>query len=145
MSLNYAYLQSVLAGLHPGGAAYSADNATALAQLYEENIEVNKNTTPQEAADATDGTEFNSASLSDTQRQMWISVLGWETLNLNAGIGLETATGMWNSGSTPLTKAALIATRTTNVSHHSQITGSAELNYSGSLNENHLQSARDWS
>ena len=121
MSIDYAALAAELAGSHPITGAYSAVAQTAADELNAVNIEVNKNTTPQEAADATDGTEFNSVALSESQRQMWVSVLGWATINLNAGIGLETAIGMWNSGSTPITKAALLATRTKNVSQASQL------------------------
>ena len=124
-----------LAAGHSITGAYDADDALAADEMNLANIEVNKNTTPAEAADATDGTEFNSGNLSDAQRQMWISVLGWETINLNAGIGLETATGMWNSGNTETTKAALIATRT-------HLVGASEVIGVGSVNVGDIQNAR---
>jgi len=121
MSIDYTALKAELDAGHPVTDAYDADDQAAADQLNLANIEVDKLTTGQEAADATDGNEFNHASISDAQRQIWIGVLGWDTINLHAGIGLETATGMWNQGNTPNTKAALIATRTEMVSRTSQL------------------------
>ncbi|RLA03863.1 MAG: hypothetical protein DRQ47_04400, partial [Gammaproteobacteria bacterium] len=112
MSIDYTALKAELDAGHPVTGAYNADDQAAADELNLENIEVDKLTTPQEAADATNGVEFNSIELTDAQRQMWISVLGWEVINLHAGIGLETAVGMWNQGNTPLTKGGLLATRT---------------------------------
>ncbi len=117
----YAAIRVELDAGHPDTGAYDADDAVARDEMSLANRTVNKNTTPEEAADATDGSEFNSVALSDAQRQMWISVLSWTTINLNAGIGLETASGMWNQGNTPLTKAALIATRKQDVGRNTEL------------------------
>ena len=138
MSIDYVALKAELDAGHPVTGAYNVDDQLAANEINLANIPVNKNTTPQEAADATDGTEFNSVALSEAQRQMWVSVLGWATINLNAGIGLETATGMWNSGSTPTTKAALIATRTELKSQASII----NIGYSGVITSDHITNAR---
>jgi hypothetical protein len=119
MSIDYVVLKAELAASHPVSGAYNANDQLAADQLNLENIEINKDTTPVEAADATDSAEFNV--LTDADQQKWISVLSWETLNLNSGIGLATAQGMWNTGGTPNTKAALLASRRVDVSRTSQL------------------------
>jgi len=106
-------LKAELDAGHPVTGAYNADDALAAGELNLENIEVDKLTTPLEAMNATDATEFNT--IRDTDKQLWASVLSWAEINLNSGIGLATAQGMWNSGSTPITKAALLASRKKNI------------------------------
>ena len=132
----YAAIKVLLDGNHPVTLTpYDVDNAIALGQINDPTVEIEKLTTPLEAANATDGTEFNSVNLSDIQRQQWLTVLGWDAINLNAGIGLETATGMWNSGNTEITKAALIATRT-------KLTGHSDSEGLGNCSIGDIQNAR---
>ncbi len=125
MSIKYPELKTELAGNHPEtGNPYDADKDLAAAEMNLANIPVEKNTTPAEAAEATDADEFNT--LSDADRAIWVGVLGWDTINLNSGIGLATAQGMWDTK--PITKAALIATRSKLVSRTSQFSwGRAEI------------------
>ena len=106
-------LKAELDAGHPVTGAYNIDDALAADELNLENIEVDKLTTPLEAMNATDATEFNS--LSDAQKSLWASVLSWDEINLNAGVGLATAIGLWNSGTTETTKAALLASRKKNI------------------------------
>jgi len=135
MSIDYTALKAELDAGHPVTGAYDADDQLAADELNLENIEVHKNTTPEEAADATDSVEFNT--LTDADQQKWISVLAWTTLNLNEGIGLATASGMWNQGATPNTKAALLASRRDDVSRTSQ------LNFGrATLEKDHITTAR---
>jgi len=136
MSIDYPALKAELDAGHPVTGAYDAGDQAAADELNLANIEVDKNTTPEEAADATNSAEFNT--LTDADQQKWISVLSWATINLNGGIGLATAQGMWNQGATPVTKGALLASRKTNVSQASQIA----INYSGLITKDHVTNAR---
>lgn len=129
MSIDYTALKAELDAGHPVTGAYDADDQTAADELNLANIEVEKNTTPQEAADATDADEFNA--LSEGDKSHWIGVLSWDSINLNAGIGLATAQGIWAGTAGTITRPALIATRTEMVSRTSQLNfGRAELNAS---------------
>lgn len=112
----YAAIKVLLDGVHPVTAvAYDADNELALAEINDPTVPTDKLTTPQEAADATDGDEFNL--LSDSDKNLWVGVLAWDTINLNAGIGLATATGIWSGAAGTVTRPALIATRTHLLGH----------------------------
>ena len=108
--MDYTVLKAELDAGHPDTGAYDADSAIAAAQINEPNREVAKLTTPLEASDATDADEFNA--LSDVDQQKWISVLAWDSINLNAGMGLATAQGIWSGAAGTITRPALIATRT---------------------------------
>ena len=103
-------LKAELDAGHPITGAYNVDDALAAGELNLANIEVEKLTTPLEAMNATDATEFNA--LTDADKSLWASVLAWETINLNAGVGLATATGIWAGAAGTITRPALIATRT---------------------------------
>jgi hypothetical protein len=108
--INYTLLAAELAAGHPITGAYDADDALAAEQGNLANVEVNKLTTPQEAADATDANEFNA--LPDADQNLWVGILSWDSINLNEGIGLATATGIWAGAAGTITRPALIATRT---------------------------------
>ena len=117
--MDYTVLKAELDAGHPDTGAYDADSAIAAAQINEPNREVAKLTTPLEASDATDADEFNA--LSDVDQQKWISVLAWDSINLNAGMGLATATGIWSGAAGTITRPALIATRTHLVGRSTEI------------------------
>ena len=117
--MDYAILQTELLAGHPGTGAYNVDDALATNEINAVNRTVNKNTTPEEAANATDATEFNALLAED--KDLWVSILGWATLNLNEGIGLATATGIWAGAAGTITRPALIATRTTIVSRATEL------------------------
>jgi len=103
-------LKAELDSGHPITGVYNVDDALAAAELNLENISADKITTPQEAADATDATEYNA--LADADKNLWATVLSWDTINLNAGVGLAAATGIWSGAAGTITRPALIATRT---------------------------------
>ena len=117
--MDYTNLTNELLLGHPDTGAYDADSATAAAQINEPNREVAKLTTPLEVSDATDSDEFNA--LSDVDQQKWISVLAWDSINLNAGMGLATAQGIWAGAAGTITGPALIATRTHLVGRSTEI------------------------
>ena len=129
----YADLKTELLAGHPISGVYNADDFLAATQINVVDITVNKNTTPQEAADATDAGEFNL--LSDADKSLWVSMLSWETINLNAGIGLATAQGIWAGAAGTITRPALIATTTELVSR------ATELNF-GTVIIGDIQNAR---
>ena len=117
--MNYTILASELFIGHPDTGAYDADSAIAAQQINEPNREVAKLTSPLEASNATDAGEFNA--LSDVDQQKWISVLAWDSINLNAGMGLATAQGIWAGAAGTITRPALIATRTHLVGRSTEI------------------------
>ena len=120
MSIDYTVLKAELDAGHPVTGAYNADDQLAANELNELNIEVNKVTTSAEAQNATDATEFNA--LPEEDKSLWVGVLAWETgIDLNQGIGLATATGIRAGAAGTITRPALIATRTEQVSRASQI------------------------
>ena len=119
MSIDYTALKAELDAGHPVTGAYDADDQAAADELNLANIEVDKLTTSREAQDATNGTEFNA--LSEANQNLWVTVLGWGDINLNAGIGLETATGIWAGAAGTVTRPALIATRKEMVNRTSQL------------------------
>ena len=119
MAIDYTALAVELAGAHPLTGVYSAVAQTAADELNAINISVEKNTLPTEAADATDATEFNA--LPEADKNLWVGVLGWATINLNIGIGLATAQGIWAGSAGTITRPALIATSTKLVSRTSEI------------------------
>ena len=120
MSIDYVALKAELDASHPVTGAYNADDQLAADQLNLANIEVEKLTTSREAQDATDATEFNALSAVADQ-SLWVNALAWETIDLNKGIGLATAQGIWAGAGGAITRAALIATRTESVNRVSQL------------------------
>ena len=112
-------LKAELDAGHPVTGAYNVNDQLATDELNAENIEIDKLTTPLEAMNATDAAEFNT--LPDPDKALWASVLAWSEINLNAGIGLATAQGMWNTGTTETTKAALLATRKKNINRATEL------------------------
>ena len=129
----YAAIRVELDAGHPDTGAYNVDDALALAEINAVNRTVEKTTSPEEAKDATDATEFNA--LPDADKNLWVGVLTWPTINLNAGIGLATATGIWSGVAGTITRPALIATS-------SHLVGrSTELGL-GVLNIGDIQNAR---
>jgi len=135
MTIDYQGLADELLQDHPVTGPYSVDNATAAAELNAANIEVNRTVLGSECADATDADEFNA--LSDAKQQLWVSLCNWSKIDLNGGIGLATAQGIWAGAAGANTRPALIALRTTFVSRTSQINlGALE------FNEGHVAYAR---
>ena len=119
MSIDYVALKAELDASHPVSGAYSANDQLAADQLNALDISVERITPIQEAADATDADEFNA--LPDLDRNMWVAALAWDQINLNAGIGLATAQGIWSGVGNATTRLSLIATRTELVNRTSQL------------------------
>jgi hypothetical protein len=120
MSIDYTILASELLIGHPVTGAYDADDQLAANELNALNIEVERVTTSSEAQNATDATEFNA--LPEADKSLWVGALAWDTgIDLNQGIGLATAQGIWAGAAGTITRPALIATRTELVSRVSQI------------------------
>lgn len=117
--MDYVALRAELDAGHPITGAYNVDDQLAADQINVLDVEVNKITTSEEAADATDATEFNA--LSADAQSLWVGVLGWDSINLNAGIGLATATGIWAGAAGTITRPALIATTTHFVSRATEL------------------------
>lgn len=106
--MDYVALRAELDAGHPITGAYDVDDQLAADQINVLDIEVDRLTTPEEAANATDADEFNA--LTDADKSLWVGVLAWSTINLNEGIGLATAQGIWAGAAGTITRPALIAT-----------------------------------
>ena len=120
MSIDYVALKAELDAGHPVTGAYDANDQLAADQLNAVNIEEEKLTTSREAQDATDADEFNAlAAVAD--QSLWVNALAWDTMDLNRGIGLATAQGIWAGAAGTITRPALIATRTQPVNRTSQL------------------------
>lgn len=133
MSIDYVALKAELVAGHPVTGAYNVDDQLAANEINELNIEREKLTTSREAQDATDAGEFNALA-TESDKALWVSALAWESMDLNRGIGLATAQGIWAGAAGTITRPALIATRTEMISRVAELNlGRAVLN-AGQIN-----------
>ena len=119
MSINYPALAAELLAGHPVTGAYDANDQLAADELNLANITVTNIATGKDCDAATDITEFNL--LSDAERSQWIQLCGWDTVDMNGGVALATAQGIWAGAAGTITRPALIALQDKLVSRWSQL------------------------